>query len=86
MDTEDRLRNQPSRTVVGEEDLCEGKELGCIDIKVLGDKVREGLLTYNVSLCTNIGPAHMLVSYLYKIGLILVIVCASFLSESHKSL
>ena len=33
--TEDRLRNQPSRTVVREEDLCEGKELGCIDIKVI---------------------------------------------------
>ena len=47
MDTEDRLRNHPFRTVVRDEDLCEVKELECIDIKVLGDNVREGLLTFN---------------------------------------
>ena len=86
MDTEDRLRNHPFRTVVRDEDLCEVKELGCMDIKLLGDNVSEGLLTFDVSLCTDVGPARMPVSHSYKIGLILVMVCASFLSHSHKSL
>jgi len=49
MSTEDRLRNQPSRIVDKEDDLCEGKESRCMEIKELGDKVRDGLLTYNVS-------------------------------------
>ena len=62
MDTENRLRNHPFRTVVRDEDLCEVKDLGCIDIKLLGDNVSEGLLTFNVSLCTDVGPARMPVS------------------------
>jgi len=32
-----------------EDDLCEGKESGCMEIKELGDKLRERLLTCNVS-------------------------------------
>jgi len=46
---EDKFRNHLSLTVDKEDDLCEGKESGCMEIKELGDKLREGLLTCNVS-------------------------------------
>jgi len=45
---EDKFRNHPSLTVDKEDDLCEGKESGCMKIKKLGDKLKEGLLTCNV--------------------------------------
>jgi len=49
MSKEDKLRNHPSLVVDKEDDPCEGKESRCMEIKELGDKVRDGLLTYNVS-------------------------------------
>ena len=49
MSKEDKLRNHLFLIVDKEDDLCEGKESGCMEIKELGDKLREGLLTYNVS-------------------------------------
>ena len=49
MSKEDKLRNHPSLIVDKEDDLCERKKSGYMEIKELGDKLREGLLTYNVS-------------------------------------
>ena len=49
MSKEDKFKNHPSLTVVKEDDLCEGKALGCIEIKELGIKLfcesKEGLVT-----------------------------------------
>ena len=47
---EDKFRDHSSLTVDKEDDLCEGKESGCMKIKKLGDKLKEGLLTCNVGL------------------------------------
>jgi len=49
MSKEDKLRNHPSLIVDKEDDICEGEESGCMEIKELGDKLRDRLLTYNVS-------------------------------------
>ena len=48
MSKEDKFKNHPSVTVVKENDLCEEKALGCMEIKELGVKLKEGLVTYNV--------------------------------------
>jgi len=47
----DKFKNQPSLTVVKDDDLYEGKVLGCMEmtgqgIKLLSEK-EEGLATYN---------------------------------------
>ena len=52
MSEDDKFKNQPSLTVVKEDDFCEGKELGCMEIKKLGKQLycgpKEGLVTYVV--------------------------------------
>ena len=49
---DDKFKNHLSLIVVKEDDFCEGKELGCIEIKELGKPLycgsKEGLVTYDV--------------------------------------
>ena len=85
MSKEDKFKNHPSVTVVKEDDLCEEKALGCMEIKELGVKLKEGLVKYNVEssrelrvkrteLSTNVGIDLLNESYLYCIDVILTLV------------
>ena len=92
MSPADKLRNHPSLIVDKEDHVW--REGGCMEIKELGDKLREGLLIYNVSswklglerteLRKTVGIDFMYVSYLYCIGVILALICASFFSENRN--
>jgi len=98
---EDKFTNQPSLTMVKDDDLCKGKVLGCMEMTKLGIKLfcatEAGLATYKAECSreSRVEKAEEVLdvekngfpeeSKLYCIGAIPNKACFSFLLNNHRN-